>query len=99
MFNVGSGEFAVVTVVAIIVLGPETCIKYAQKAGRSLRLIQAEWANAKRHFDTAHPEQVIRKLAAAPTAIPQKNSSSEVPPSEISASSHVKISDSSKETV
>ena len=99
MFNVGSGEFAVVTVVAIIVLGPETCIKYAQKAGRSLRLIQAEWANAKRHYDTANPEQLIRKLAAAPTAVPQKNSSVEVLPPEVSANPDVKTSDSSKEAV
>lgn len=68
MFDIGSGELIVVAAVAVIVLGPETCMKYAQKAGVTLRKVQTDWALAKRHFGTMEPEQLVKKVMP-----PQKN--------------------------
>ena len=66
MFDIGSGELIVVAAVAVIVLGPETCVKYAQKAGVALRKVQTDWALAKRHFGTMDPEELTKRVMSPP---------------------------------
>lgn len=66
MFDIGSGELIVVAAVAVIVLGPETCMKYAQKAGVALRKVQTDWALAKRHFGTMEPEELVKRVTYPP---------------------------------
>lgn len=51
MFGIGTGELIIIAAVAAIVLGPERCVRAARQAGRLLRQVRAEWANAKDRID------------------------------------------------
>ena len=51
MFGIGTGEMVVIAVIAVLILGPERCIESFRKAGKILRHIRAEWADAKSAID------------------------------------------------
>lgn len=48
MFNIGAGEFLVLGVLALLVLGPDQLPKVAAQAGRALRQLRRMADNAKR---------------------------------------------------
>lgn len=75
MFDIGTGELVVIATVAILVLGPEKCIQGAQRLGRTLRIIQADWAKAKHHFDQVDIEAKIRKNTSDFSSINSNSSS------------------------
>ena len=47
MFGIGMGEMVLIAAAAVLILGPERCISFAQKAGKLLREIRSEWTHTK----------------------------------------------------
>ncbi len=56
MFDIGMGEFGLIAVVALLVLGPERLPGAARTAGALLRKVRQGWQNVR--------EEVERELAA-----------------------------------
>lgn len=48
MFNIGAGEFLVLSVLALLIFGPDQLPKAAAQAGRALRQLRKMADNAKR---------------------------------------------------
>ena len=56
MFDIGTGELALIAVVALLVLGPERLPKAARTAGALVRRARASWQNVR--------VEIERELAA-----------------------------------
>jgi sec-independent protein translocase protein TatB len=56
MFDIGTGELALIAVVALLVLGPERLPKAARTAGAIVRRARASWQNVR--------SEIERELAA-----------------------------------
>ena len=56
MFDIGTGELALIAVVALLVLGPERLPKAARTAGARARRARASWQNGR--------AEIERELAA-----------------------------------
>jgi sec-independent protein translocase protein TatB len=69
MFDIGLSEFAIIGVVALVVLGPEKLPKVARMAGQTLSKLQRYVAQVKsdinREFDSAELSKVKREVEQA----------------------------------
>ncbi|MBS0556521.1 MAG: twin-arginine translocase subunit TatB [Proteobacteria bacterium] len=81
MFDIGTGELALIAVVALLVLGPERLPKAARTAGALLRHARASWQNVR--------SEIERELAAEELKQSIKRGLDEANPSaDISAALH-----------
>jgi len=72
MFDIGTGELALIAVVALLVLGPERLPKAARTAGAFMRRARASWQNVR--------SEIERELAAEELKQSIKRGASELDP-------------------
>lgn len=72
MFDIGTGELALIAVVALLVLGPERLPKAARTAGALARRARASWQNVR--------AEIERELAAEELKQSIKRGASELDP-------------------
>jgi sec-independent protein translocase protein TatB len=67
MFDIGSGELALLAIVALLVLGPERLPRAARTAGALLRRARASWQNVRTEIENElaaeELKQSIRRAA------------------------------------
>lgn len=51
MFGISTGEFIVIALIGIVVLGPERSVEFFRQVGKAWRSVRAEIASAKSAFD------------------------------------------------
>ena len=51
MLDIGFGELLVVVLVAIVMLGPDRCIKLFREAGKVWKRIETQWKDVKNTID------------------------------------------------
>lgn len=72
MFDIGTGELALIAVVALLVLGPERLPKAARTAGALMRRARTSWQNVR--------SEIERELAAEELKQSIKRGASELDP-------------------
>lgn len=61
MFDIGSGEFALIAVVALLVLGPERLPGAARTAGALLRRARNSWQNVRTEIERELAQEELQK--------------------------------------
>ncbi len=72
MFDIGTGELALIAVVALLVLGPERLPGAARTAGALLRKARQSWSNVR--------EEIERELAAEELKASMKKAVQDIDP-------------------